>query len=535
MRSGRWNAWLLAGALVLAGCGTEVVVTATHSDQLGGVATPADPVSTDPPASDPADTEPPATEPPATDPIDTEPPETEPAGTAPPPSTDAPVSVPRQDPDRSAIDFGADKPGREHDALLLATATDLEEWWTEQYPLVYGEEFTPLQGQIYAAYPSRPGQLPGCGTPQTTYQEVSEFVAFYCGDGDFIIYDDGPDSLLTRLAQSFGPSTIGIVLAHEYGHAVQQRIGALDQRLDTITTEQQADCVAGAWAARAFRGESPYVRFSDDDVRSGLIAMLEVRDPVGFDQTEAGGHGSGFDRVNAFQVGFLEGPRRCAELIDDPLPLVPNQFRTLEDQQSLGNAPLTFGDDGLLTFLPEDLNLYWDVELDAEIPGFDGLTVEANNELSEVACDDLTGNFDDGAALCSATDTVHLNLPVATELHAQSQTFGDYSVGYLLGYVWAEAVQMAVGSGLAGVERQLMNDCLTGAWSNSVTPGSTGLPEPRAEGREASISPGDLDEAIRLLIRVGDSGADDDDLGTPFEKIDAFRTGVLGGLDACNL
>jgi hypothetical protein len=239
--------------------------------------------------------------------------------------------------------------------------------------------------------------------------------------------------------------------------------------------------------------------------------------------------------VNAFQIGFLEGPTRCAELIEEPLPLVPNQFRTLEDRQAGGNAPLSFGEEGLLTFLPKDLNLYWDVELDAEIPGFDGLAVEANESISEIDCDDLSGIFDNGAALCSATSTVHLNLPVAAELHAQSKTFGDYSVGYLLGYAWAEAVQEAVGSELTGKERQLMNDCLTGAWSNSVTPGPNGLPQPRAEGRKAFISPGDLDEAIRYLIRVGDASADEDVLGTPFEKIDAFRTGVLGGLDACGL
>ena len=46
-------------------------------------------------------------------------------------------------------------------------------------------------------------------------------------------------------------------------------------------------------------------------------------------------------------------------------------------------------------------------------------------------------------------------------------------------------------------------------------------------------SPGDLDEAIRMAILVGDEGANVDRVGSPFEKIDAFRAGVLGGLDAC--
>ena len=51
-------------------------------------------------------------------------------------------------------------------------------------------------------------------------------MAFYCGLGDFMVYDDGTGGLLFELADNFGPATIGIVLAHEYGHAIQQRSGA---------------------------------------------------------------------------------------------------------------------------------------------------------------------------------------------------------------------------------------------------------------------------------------------------------------------
>ena len=36
--------------------------------------------------------------------------------------------------------------------------------------------------------------------------------------------------------------------------------------------------------------------------------MITVRDPAGTDQFDPGGHGSAFDRVGAFQVGFTEGP-----------------------------------------------------------------------------------------------------------------------------------------------------------------------------------------------------------------------------------
>ena len=40
--------------------------------------------------------------------------------------------------------------------------------------------------------------------------------------------------------------------------------------------------------------------------------MLEVRDPVGTDQFVEGGHGSAFDRVGAFQEGFVNGAAAAA-------------------------------------------------------------------------------------------------------------------------------------------------------------------------------------------------------------------------------
>ena len=168
--------------------------------------------------------------------------------------------------------------------------------------------------------------------------------------------------MLASLAAQYGPGTIGIVFAHEFGHAIQTRAGELDRSLPTIYTEQQADCFAGAWAARVSRGESSILSFSDADVRSGLIAMTKVSDPVGIDQFVAGGHGSAFDRVGAFQVGFIEGVARCAELLDSPLPLSPNEFTTA-DVDTGGDAPFGYGEDQLLNFIPVDLNLYWNDEV----------------------------------------------------------------------------------------------------------------------------------------------------------------------------
>ena len=441
-------------------------------------------------------------------------------------------TVPTGEVDPAAINFGADKPERAYDEFLLAVMTDLQRWWAEIYPSIYGEVFTPLEGDVYAAYPERPDDIPGCGAPRTTYDDVQQYVAFYCGVGDFMVYDDGADGLLAQLAREEGAATIGTVLAPEYAHAIQLRIGALDRALPTITTEQQADCFAGAWSGRAARGEATTVVFSDGDVRAGVIAMTKVSDPVGIDQFVDGGHGSGFDRVGAFQVGFDEGPERCAELLDDPLPLMPNQFTT-GDVGNGGNAAFGYGENDLIGFLPEDLNRYWAEELD--IAGLDALSVVvvgATNSTSSASCPGgLRGDLTTGAALCASTSEVYFNESAALELY---RSLGDFAVGYVLGTAWSEAVQTALRSDLDGEPRALLNDCLTGGWVKTVTPIDFALPQPRLASRDSvRISAGDLDEAIQTVLRFGDLSADDDVIGSAFEKIAAFRVGVIDGTDAC--
>ena len=153
----------------------------------------------------------------------------------------------------------------------------------------------------------------------------------------------------------------------------------------------------------------------------------------------------------------------------------------------------------------------------------------------EVDCDDETGSFELGAVYCASTNTVYLNEPAAQEIY---DALGDFSVGYLLGTAWSEAVQQALGSELEGEDRALVNDCLTGAWVKTTIPsadesGRLQLPQPRAAERTAMVSAGDLDEAIQTIIGISDESSDDNVRGGLFEKIDAFRQGVVEGLDSC--
>ena len=123
-----------------------------------------------------------------------------------------------------------------------------------------------------------------------------------------MVYDDA--ELMPQLVDQLGQSAVAVVLAHEFGHAVQFRANEFEQ--PTILKEQQADCFAGAWAAHVVAWRERRHKFTDEDIRGGLIAMIQVRDPLQLGgQIDANSHGTGFDRVGAFQDGFNGGAERC--------------------------------------------------------------------------------------------------------------------------------------------------------------------------------------------------------------------------------
>ncbi len=86
------------------------------------------------------------------------------------------------------------------------------------------------------------GDLPPCAS------DASDIAgnAFYCSTKDVVAWDS--EDLLPELQSKFGDFVIPIVLAHEWGHAVQERSNFTAR---TVTKELQADCFAGGWAKHA--------------------------------------------------------------------------------------------------------------------------------------------------------------------------------------------------------------------------------------------------------------------------------------------
>jgi len=462
------------------------------------------------------------------------------------PVTESTMAIPTStlppNPNNAMIDFGTNKEPQDYDEFLQVAVADVQDYWRLSYPETYGTEYTELAGGIWASYPGREGnpipQYPdGCrGDPEEEY--IAEFNAFYCGFGDYMAYDDF--GLIPQLVDAYGQTAVGVVFAHEFGHAIQARVsapGIVDGAV--VYGEQQADCFAGSWTAHVARGESATLTFGDDDIRAGLSAMVAVKDPVivadengdltSINVFEGSAHGTAFDRVGAFENGFLGGAAACKDMETNPLPLLNLQFGDEEslDLQREGNTPYD-GDAAtetapLETLLVDDLTRFWT----GAVASFTPPTVVAYpNKGPYPECGEVEDDKDYEFAVffCPSTNELLYDDGFTRALY---RTYGDFSVGYVISNAWSEAVQTELGSNLSGEQRVLINECLTGAWTKDIVP--NGSPD-----QPFVISPGDLDEAVETALILGTEDISDNMMGSSFEKIGSFRAGVLGGVGECN-
>lgn len=442
-------------------------------------------------------------------PVDTEPP-AEPESTI--PDAGGPVFT-----------LPADKTPTEYDDEVEAYINDIQNFWRNEYPAIYGEPYQELLNGVHAL---RPGDSvsPGCGEPRTDYAAV-QGNAFYCTDTDFIAYDD--EELMPMLVAELGVISIGVVMAHEWGHAIQARIGYEDE---TIYMEQQADCFAGAWAAHIARGESTEISFSDDELKGALNAMIFVRDPAGTtSELDAGAHGSAFDRVGAFGDGFRNGTARCAEYVEIKPTVIQFSYLQTGDQE---NAPLTDpSGQGLdiISIATKGLTEYWPTI----VPEMPALSVSLYTGDPGDACASVPESIFQAAFYCAADGTIAADEELLTEIYRGPQ-YNDMGVAYVIATAWAEAVMDTIGATIGGEERALAADCFVGAFSRSALPYDPDFnPERDPEDDGIVLSPGDLDEAVSTAIAAADAEDDTDERGTPFEKIESFRQGVLAGYPAC--
>ena len=400
---------------------------------------------------------------------------------------------------------------------------DIQEFWSDTFPDIYGEKYDVIpDSRIFAAHPGI--ELPKCQGQTLTYSDAEDN-AFYCYKSNFVAYDDV--KLFPQLYRDFGDFALALVLAHEWGHAVQDRAENEDQQ--TVYKELQADCFAGSWTQHVADGESK-LELKGGTLDKALAAMLEFRDAPGSSPDDPGAHGSGFDRVAAFQQGYEDSAEQCAAYFDSPPVITEIPFTDEQDAASGGNLEA----DLVLPASVELLNdFYSQVEAAYEAKTIDdvysfdssgsGLPECGGTELPrKVVKNRIFYCIDDGYF---AFDEPYLQ-------HVY-EDIGDMGVLTLLANSWATYVQLL--QGFPGADENADNavlgaDCYTGGFAAAMY--NEALASDTLGG-SVVLSPGDLDETVQAFIDYAAARGLSADIDVTFVRISAFRSGFFNGYDTC--
>jgi len=205
--------------------------------------------------------------------------------------------------------------------IVCAATTDVQDFWTTQFQEA-GREYARTQTVFFRGQTNT-----GCGPAS------SQVGPFYCPADSLVYIDlDFLDALQDQLGAE-GDFAKAYIIAHEYGHHIQNVLGISDQVRQaeqsdparaneySIRLELQADCFAGNWA-RSGEERGVFI-LSQADIQNALDAAAAVGD----DRIQAGSgggvnpetwtHGSAADRQRWFQRGYETGnPDDCDTFSD---------------------------------------------------------------------------------------------------------------------------------------------------------------------------------------------------------------------------
>lgn len=207
------------------------------------------------------------------------------------------------------------------DCEVVAVVNSLDTYWTSEFAEA-GKTYQKPRINFFNG-----GVRSGCGSAS------SEVGPFYCpADRESYIDLDFFQELEQRFGAKGGNFARAYVIAHEYGHHVQNLLGT-SRRVQagdsgpasgSVRLELQADCYAGVWAKNASTTPGPsgrplIVEVTDADVKAALDTAARIGDD--FIQTQLGGgrvnesqftHGTSEQRQKWYVTGYQSGnPRSC--------------------------------------------------------------------------------------------------------------------------------------------------------------------------------------------------------------------------------
>jgi predicted metalloprotease len=194
--------------------------------------------------------------------------------------------------------------------FVNSVTVDVQTFWDAQFR-ASGSDYPETVTVLFTD-----GTQTGCGVAS------SATGPFYCPADQKVYLDPGFFDELSRRFGAPGDFAQAYVIAHEFGHHVQDVLGTMDQvqgsgnsNEQSIRLELQADCLAGMWAnwVMGHPDQANVESITDQDVREGLTAAAAVGDDriqeqaTGTIDRESWTHGSSEQRMKWFNVGFKQG------------------------------------------------------------------------------------------------------------------------------------------------------------------------------------------------------------------------------------